>query len=162
VGARRAAFVLVSALVLSACGFHLRGDVNYPPSMAVTFIEARDHYTPFYRKLKAALQRGGVQVTADAGSAGAIVRILEDETGQRVVSVSARNTPAEYEVFYVVRYGFEVSGREVLASQQLSRTRDYNYDETLVLGKAAESSEIRDALADDLVGVVTRRLSSIQ
>lgn len=161
-GVRRAAFFLVSTLLLSACGFHLRGDVTYPPSMATTFIEAKDHYTPFYRKLKAALHKGGVQVTADAGSADAIVRILEDENGQRVVSVSARNTPAEYQVYYVIRYAFDVSGQEVLASQQLARTRDYNYDETLVLGKAAESSEIRDALADDLVGVVTRRLSSVR
>ncbi len=158
----RAVSLLVAALAMSACGFHLRGEVSYPPSMAVTYIEAGDHYTPFYRKLKAALKKGGVKVTAVPASASAVVRIIEDESGQRVASVTARNTPAEYEVFYVVRYALAAGGQEALAPQQLSLTRDYNYDETLVLGKAAESSEIRDALADDLVGLVTRRLSLAQ
>ena len=159
---RVAVFLLVITVALSACGFHLRGDVTYPSTMAVTYIEAKDQHTPFFRKLKATLQKGGVKVTTDPGSAGAIVRILEDEAGQRVVSVSARNTPTEYEVFYVVRYALDIGGREALASQQLSLTRDYNYDDTVVLGKAAESNEIREALADDLVGVVTRRLSSVR
>lgn len=159
--ARRGAGAALLVLV-SGCGFHLRGDVSYPPAMSRTYIEASDRYTPFYRKLKAALQGGGVTVTADPAFAGAVVRIIEDETDQRVVSVSARNTPTEYEVYYVVRYALEIGGSEALAAQQLTLTRDYNYDETLVLGKQAESGMIRDALADDLVGVVTRRLSSVR
>ena len=154
--------LLLAALVLPSCGFHLRGDVTYPPAMSVTCIETSDRYTPFYRKLKAALQDSGVKVTADPAGAGAVVRILEDQTDQRVVSVSARNTPSEYQVYYVVRYAVSMGGRELLPAQQLTLTRDYNYDATLVLGKESESNVIRDALADDLVGVVTRRLSSVQ
>ena len=153
---------MVLAIMLSGCGFHLRGDVTYPAGMAVTYIEAEDHYTPFYRKLKAALQDGRVQVNQNAASAGAIVRILHDETGQRVLSVSARNTPTEYEVFYIVRYSLEIAGKVAVAPQQLALNRDYTYDETLVLGKGEEANVIRQALADDLVGVVTRRLSSVR
>jgi LPS-assembly lipoprotein len=159
---RRHAVLAVLALLAGGCGFHLRGDVEYPPGMAVTYIQATDRYTPFYRKVKAALQEGGVRVTANAGDAGAVLRILQDETGQRVLSVSARNTPREYDVFYIVRYALEIGGREALPAQQLVLTRDYTYDETLVLGKDAEGEVIRQALADDLVGVVTRRLSSVR
>jgi LPS-assembly lipoprotein len=130
--------------------------------MARTYIEATDRYTPFYRKIRAALREGGVQVSSNPASAGAVLRILEDETGQRVLSVSARNTPREYDVFYVVRYSLEIAGKEALPAQQLVLTRDYTYDETLVLGKDAEGEVIRQALADDLVGVVTRRLSSVR
>lgn len=130
--------------------------------MATTYIEATDRYTPFYRKIRAALRNGGVQVTSNPSQAGAVLRILEDDTGQRVLSVSARNTPLEYDVYYVVRYSLEIAGKEALPAQQLVLTRDYTYDETLVLGKDTESEVIRQALADDLVGVVTRRLSSVR
>lgn len=145
-----------------ACGFHLRGDVSYPPAMARTYIAAEDRYTPFYRKVRAALREGGVQVTDSPAAADAVLRILEDESGQRVLSVSARNTPREYDVYYVLRYSLEIDGREALPAQQLALNRDYTYDETLVLGKDAESEVIRQALADDLVGLVTRRLSSVR
>jgi LPS-assembly lipoprotein len=156
----RAVLVAAAAALLASCGFHLRGAVDYPPGMAVTYIEAADRYTPFYRKVKAALRQGGVRVTANAGEAGAVLKILQDETGERVLSVSARNTPREYDVYYIVRYSLQVDGREALPAQQLVLTRDYTWDETQVLGKDAEGEVIRQALADDLVGMVTRRLSS--
>lgn len=160
------AFRGVTALLLAAlpaaCGFHLRGDVAYPPAMATTYIEANDRYTPFYRKMKAALRQGGVKVTANPASAGAVLRIIEDQSGQRVLTVSARNVPNEYDVYYVVRYSLEIAGKETLPAQELALNRDYTYDEKLVLGKDAESEVIRQALADDLVGLVTRRLSSVQ
>jgi LPS-assembly lipoprotein len=130
--------------------------------MAVTYIEAADRYTPFYQELKATLRQGGVRLTARPDDAGAVLRILHDESGQRVLSVSARNTPREYDVYYIVRYALEIGGSEALAPQDLSLSRDYTYDETLVLGKGGESDVIRQALADDLVGLVTRRLSSVR
>lgn len=152
----------IGLALIAGCGFHLRGDVRYPQAMQVTYIEAADRYTPFYQSLKTALRDGGVRVTTDVNAAGAVIRVLQDETGQRVLSVSARNTPREFDVYYTVRYALDINGREVLAPQQLTLTRDYTYDETLVLGKAAEEETIRQAIAEDLVGLVTRRLSSIE
>jgi LPS-assembly lipoprotein len=154
--------VVLPALLLGACGFHLRGDVPYPPEMALTYIDAKDRYTPFYQQLRRTLREGGLQVTQDPTRAGAVVRILDDENGERVLSVSARNTPNEFDVYYVVRYSLDIGGREALAPQSLALNREYSYDETLVLGKAAESDEIRDALARDLVALVTRRISSVR
>lgn len=157
-----AVLIPVLALLPAACGFHLRGDVKYPPAMAVTYIETTDRYTLFYRQLRAALRESGVQVTDDAARAGALLRILRDETGQRVLTISARNTPEEYDVYYVVRYSLQIGGTEAIAPQELVLSRDYNYDETQVLGKNAEAEMMRRALADDLVGLVTRQLSAVQ
>jgi LPS-assembly lipoprotein len=148
------------AAVLGGCGFHLRGDVSYPPAMKVTYLDAKDTYTPFYQQLKRTLHESGITVTSDPNAAGAVVHILHDESGQRVLSVSARNIPNEYDVYYVLRYSLELGGQEAIPAQQLSLDRSYTYDETEVLGKGAESDTIREALASDLVGVVTRRLSS--
>jgi LPS-assembly lipoprotein len=156
-----AAMVAVS-LLPAACGFHLAGSARYPPSMAVTYIDAGDRYTPFYRKLKDSLRQGGVRVTAVPTEASAVLRIHQDQSGERVLSVTARNTPVEFDVYYIVRYSLEIGGSEALPSQQLALNRDYTYDETLVLGKAAESDVIRQALADDLVGLVNRRLTSLE
>lgn len=158
----RIGLVWVLGALAAGCGFHLRGAVEYPPAMAVTYIDATDRYTPFYHQLRAALRAGGVRLTGDPTRAGAVLRILRDESGQRVLSVSARNTPREFEVFYVVRYALQIGGSEAIAPQELVLTRDYTYDETLVLGKGAESQVMRAALAADLVGLVTRQLSAVR
>jgi LPS-assembly lipoprotein len=160
--ARLRLILVLPALLIGACGFHLRGDVAYPPEMAVTYIEAKDRYTPFYQQLRATLREGGLQLTQDPTRAGAVVRVLDDSSGERVLSVSARNTPNEFDVYYVVRYSLDIGGKEVLAPQALALNREYAYDETLVLGKAAEADEIRNALARDLVALVTRRISSVR
>lgn len=156
--------VLLAALAVlqAGCGFHLRGDVKYPAAMAVTYIETGDRYTAFYQRLRAALRESGVQLTDDPARAGALLRILRDETGQRVLTISARNTPQEYDVYYVVRYSLQIGGTEAIAPQELVLSRDYNYDETQVLGKNAEAEMMRRSLADDLVGLVTRQLSAVQ
>lgn len=155
-----AATVLAVALLVG-CGFQLRGATQLPPSVGVVYIDTSDRFTVFYRQLTTAIRQENRRITRDSTAADAVIRILRDETGQRVLSVSARNVPREYDVFYTIRYSVLVDGNEVLPPEQLTLTRDYTYDETQVLGKALEEETLRESLAADLVGLVTRRVSSL-
>ena len=87
--------------------------------------------------------------------------ISVDETDQRVLSVSARNVPTEYEVYYSIEYALASGEESLLAPQFVTLTRDYTYDETLVLGKAKEESLLREAIAKDLVRIVLKQISSL-
>ena len=129
--------------------------------MQRTFISTSDEFSLFYRQLRRSLRSAGVEVTDSPDDATATLTILHDVTGQRVLSVSARNVPTEFEVFYTVRY--EVLSREgnLLEPQELTLTRDYTYDETLVLGKAKEEQLMRNAIVDDLVRIVMKQISAI-
>jgi LPS-assembly lipoprotein len=69
--------------------------------------------------------------------------------------------PTEYEVFYRVSFSVRVDGVEALPVERLALTRDVTFDETLVLAKSGEEQVLREALARDLVGLVTRRLAAI-
>lgn len=149
-------------LVLAGCGFQFRGTTDFPPQMAVMHIAAADRYSPFYRELVTVLRRSDVTLTDDPTAARTILRIITDDTGRRLLSVTARNMPAEYELYYRVRFSVDVDGVEVVPLEQLALTRDFAFDETKVLGKAAEEEIIRDAIASNLVGLVTRRLTAVR
>lgn len=149
-------------LLLAGCGFQFRGTTDFPPQMAVIHIAATDRYSPFYRELVTVLRRSDVTLTDDPAKARTIVRILTDDTGRRLLSVTARNVPAEYEVYYRVRFAVDVDGVETVPLEQLALTREYAFDENAVLGKAGEEEVIRQALASDLVGLVTRRLTAVR
>jgi LPS-assembly lipoprotein len=153
--------LLTVALSLPSCGWRLQGTSRLPQTMSVAYVETDDRYTDFNRALQDALRASGTRLAADPKDAIAIVRILSDESGQRVLSVSARNTPEEYEVFYAVEYSVANRDGELIAPQRLELTRDYSYDTTAVLAKQREQAILREALARDLAALVLRRLASL-
>lgn len=147
--------------VASGCGWRLQGTAKLHEVMAVTYVDTADRYSDFNRSLRESLEVSGARLVSDRTQATAVVRILKDESGQRVLSVSARNTPEEYEVFYMVEYSVEGLNGELIPPQKLELTRDYSYDITAVLAKQREQAVLREALARDLAGLVIRRLASL-
>lgn len=152
---------VLAATLLSSCGWRLQGTTRLSPVMATTYVETDDRFTDFNRALRESLQASGARLTARPEEATAVVRILKDESGQRVLTVSARNTPEEYEVFYLIEYSVNGRTDELIAPQKIELTRDYSYDETTVLAKQREQAVLREALARDLAGLVVRRLASL-
>jgi len=153
--------IVFLALVLSGCGFQMRGTATVPPEMARTYIEAIDHHSLFYRELRDSLRRSGIEVVDNPIDATATFTIYSDEAGQRVLSVSARNVPREFEVYYSIYYGVATTDTVILSQREQTLTRDYIWDETLVLGKEKEEQLLREAVVDDLIRVILIQLSSL-
>ena len=129
--------------------------------MERTYIQAVERNSLFHRELRSSLIAAGVELVDSPADASAILTISVDETDQRVLSVSARNVPTEYEVYYIVEYALESGEAILLEPQFLTLTRDYTYDTTLVLGKAREEQLLREAIVDDLVRLVVKQLSTL-
>lgn len=127
--------------------------------MESTYVETEDKYSLFYRTLGRELQASGVNVVDSIDEATAVLTIYLDQTDQRVLSVSARNVPTEFEVFYVVQYGLISGENTLLEVQDFSATRNYTYDPTLVLGKSNEQELMRSAIVDDLVRILLKQIS---
>jgi len=139
----------------------MRGALTTPAEMERTYIASVDRHSLFYRRLRAAMKAAGVQIVEDASAATATFTISIDETDQRVLSVSARNVPTEFEVFYTVEYGLDDGAKSLLEVQLRTLTRSYTYDSTLVLGKAKEEELLREAIVDDLVRIVLKQISTL-
>lgn len=148
-------------LLLAGCGFQLQGAFTPPPEMERTYIEASDRHSLLYRELRKAMREAGMQIVDDAAAATATLNLSYDETGQRVLSVSARNVPTEYEVYYTIEYSLYAGQQTLLEMQSRTLTRDYTYDPTLVLGKAREEELLRAAIVDDLVRIILKQISTL-
>ena len=157
----RAAAILLALLALAGCGFHLQRPARLLPAFDATWLEAADPYTDFHRALDDAMRASGTRFTRTRATATAVVEVLVDDSGQRVLSVSALNKPTEYEVYYTVRYRARFGEREVLPLQVLTLTRDYSYNAAALLAKEEEQRLIRAALARDIAELVVRRLAAL-
>lgn len=160
-GLRPYALIVTAGLLFGGCGFHLQGATTMPAAMRMTYLEAEDERSTFLLTLQRSLKASGSTITPDRAAATAVLHIERDETGQRVLSVSAANKPTEYEIFYTIKYSVTSEGKELLTSQTLTLTRDYSFDETTLLAKEQEEDILREALARDLTGIVMSRLASL-
>lgn len=129
--------------------------------MQRTYIDAVERNSQFHLELRRHLRMAGVEVVDAPDDTTAIFSISIDKTDQRVLSVSARNVPTEYEVFYMVEYAVSSGENSLLTPQFITRTRAYTYDETLVLGKAREEQTLREAIVQDLVRIVLKQLATL-
>ncbi len=154
--------LVVLTLALAGCGYQLQGRVAPAPDMVPVFVEIPDRNTDLARELERALKVSKVPTTAALSDARAVLQIVQDRSGRKVESISARNRPQEYRVFYSATYRVVVGDELILAPQNVTRTRIYTYDELEVLAKADEESLLRQALAREIAGVIARRMASLE
>ena len=148
-------------LGLAACGFHLQGRMPLPDSIRRVHVEAQDEQSDFVRALRASLIASGAELVDRPQPTAATVSIAQDRITERVLTVSARNIPTDYELTYEVEVGVRGAGRELMAPEEINLSRVYSFDEAKLLAKDREKAILQEALARDLAGVVLRRLSTL-
>ena len=156
-----AALLITIPLLLTGCGFQLSGSTDFPPGVSSVYIQTPDRYSPFYRELTKTVRESELTLADNPIDADSVIRVLIDDTGRRATSVSARNLPREYEVFYRVSYAVSIDDEEVLVPRQFVLTRSYTFDESQVRGKALEEQVLREAIAADLVGLLMQRIGAL-
>jgi LPS-assembly lipoprotein len=159
--APRALALLLATTLLGSCGFHLEGSAPLPARFTATWIEADDRQSDFVQGLRKSLAAAGARLPSSAEGASSVIHVVQDQLEQRVLSVSSRNSPQEYELVYRVRFSVSAGDKELLAASEVSATRDFTFDETQVLAKQREQDILRDALARDVVALVMRRISTL-
>lgn len=159
---KKIAIVLALQMVLiTGCGFQMRGATSVPTEMSRTFIETTDRHSLFYRRLRDNFRSAGIELVESPLDASATFSIISDITGQRVLSVSARNVPREFEVFYTVMYSLKTEKESLLDPRSQTLIRDYTWNETQVLGKEKEEQLMREAIVEDLVRTILIQLSAL-
>jgi LPS-assembly lipoprotein len=159
-------------VLLAGCGFHLQGRVALPERIASVNVTGGDPQGDLVTSLRRNLRIAGAELVdakaLEEGQPGVTLRIERDEFIERVASVSARNVPREYEMTYLVRFSVIESAaagetaRVRIESEELSVSRDFSFDERVVLAKSRERDVLRARLAEELAGIVLQRLASLR
>jgi LPS-assembly lipoprotein len=153
---------LFAVLALTACGFRLAGSDPLPPVMARPYLSLKNPYTDFSREFEHQLKSAGAELQPVRQGATATIEITNDLAVQRTVSVSATNIPTEYELTYTVTFAVQGVDKQLLAPQTISLSKDYSFEENLLLAKEHEADILRQQMARDLVSIAMRRLTSLK
>jgi LPS-assembly lipoprotein len=152
---------LALALLLSACGFQLRGNVVLPPVLQATLLEG-DRFSLLVSELDTVLRNAGAHMVDSRSQATAVLKVLDETSSQRVLSIGVAGRAAEYEIRHLVEYRLEDARGEVLVEKQtLSARRNFQFDENDVLGKANEEQSLTEEMQRDLALRIVQQLSIV-
>lgn len=152
--------LLVLALLVSACGFHLRQSVALPPSMQRIHL-AVNNGGDLQRNLARALRNAGISIEDASGPGVAELAVPQASFSTDTLSISGGARVTEYAVHYQVRFGVtDATGKVLLPPQDIQMSREYSYDATNTIGNDAQVEEIQRSLIDDMVQSILFRLQA--
>jgi len=153
--------VATIAIVLSACGFHLRGDVELPAVLQETFLQSKNPYTGMARALRSELQAAGATIMEASEQASAVLTIVKERSENRILSVGSSGKATEYELFEEVVFSLsDAQGNVLLKSQTLRMTRDLVFDEIELLGKLREAEQIHIEMRRNMARQIITRIGA--
>ena len=156
-------FVLIYSVVvlLSACGFHLRGSIELPVELTEVAIEGTRPNGELGIALRNGFARVGGQVVDSAASAQSVLVITQDSTSRRVLSVDSIGQANEYELAYTLGFRLDdPDGNNRVVQQSINLRRQYRYDPTTTLAKADEEARLIREMRQDAVRQMLRRLKA--
>jgi LPS-assembly lipoprotein len=149
--------LLLATLLLTSCGFHLRGQATLPfESMYISG-------PPVFANQLARAVRGGskTRVVATAKEAEVTLQVLTEARERSILSLSASGRVRELQIRYRVAFRVtDKNSREYLAANEILLKRDLTYADTDVLGKEQEESLLYRDMQNDAIQQVVRRLES--
>jgi len=159
-----AGFVLLAlALVVSGCGFHLRGAVDLPESLQQIAIGGTGFSRDLRRRLESSLRSNGVEVVKTADTGIPELRIVKEAHTKRAVTLNASGNVRDFDLSYSLEFLLAGTTDEILLPRQSIRVqRNFKYDQTDVLGKANEEKLLRRELLNEAVDQLLSRLRSLK
>src|SRR5947209_9422674 len=144
--ASASALVAIAAIcaLLSACGFHLRGEAVLPASLQHVHVQSADLFSPLRSNVEAALRRSGAKVENESGDGIAEIRLGAVSLAPVVRSVNANARVNEFTMLYHVELEIsDAAGKTVLPKQVIEQQRIYTFDQTQAIGTGAEQDVIK-------------------
>lgn len=148
--------ILALALLLSACGYHLRGALELPAGMKNVYLEGGS--APLHEQFKRAMEISSVSLASSPESAGIIVKIFDEDSQRRVLSLSSGGAANDFELAYRFNYEIVDSKNKVLmARQPIEIKREYFNDQLAIIAKDNEETVIRNEMYQQAVRTIVNR-----
>ncbi|MFN3239831.1 MAG: LPS assembly lipoprotein LptE [Pseudomonadales bacterium] len=152
-------FLLVSTLLLlTACGFHLRG--TGAPALDVQRVALSGSPRDLIDELGDTLKTIGVSVGGD-GEPEYRINLANESLTRRAVASSGAITVSEYEVRIVAIFSiFDAEGKELIPASELVAERVYSFDATNFVSNTEEEALLIEEMRQDIAGQLVRRFSA--
>ena len=150
--------VVFAVVLLTSCGFHLRGQTGMP--FATLYIDAAAPNTSLVTELRRSLELNNVKLVHTAEQADLVLNIVSEIPERQILSLAGSGRVNEYQLRYRVSLrAYDKQRQDWIPAEEMVQRRDYAYSDTAILAKEAEETLLYKSMRDDMVQQILRRLS---
>lgn len=154
--------ILVILLLLTACGFKLRGQISSLPFKTL-YISAPDGNTIGMNLERAIGTSSTTKVVANAEDAEATLEVISATSERIILSLSGGGRVRDFNLLYRVRYRlYDKQNVEIVPHTEVTLTRVLPFLDAQILSKEAEERLLQKDMEADAIQQMLWRLSTIQ
>ena len=146
--------ILGLILIISACGFQLRGDIN----ANFDSISISGGTSSFNKTLQRKFRQAGITITS-ASDAEKIVEIIKNSFTKTILTLTGTGAVSEYQLDYIVTYRFKSKDGSWNLPVTIETSRTYTYDDSDILAKDEEEKRLISGMEDQLIKTMTTQIS---
>ena len=137
--------------LLSSCGYHLTGAIKLPEGVNSIYLDGASPELKTRFKKSFGTDEG--KVTDNIENAGIIIRIYNEVSQRRILSLSAGGAANSFELDYDFNYDvFDAHNKALSQNQLVSIKREYFNNQQTVIAKDNEELVIRSEMYRQAVG----------
>ena len=155
---KRNLLVMGLAVLLSACGFQLRGTGTNELAIKELDLSARNAYGEVVTQLRQVLESSGVKVYS--GAPYKLV-LTDEQESQRILSYAGAGRTGEYQVSTVLNYDIRGESNLTLLSDKLEVQKIFIHDGSNLVGSDQEANDARKETRRELVQRMMLRLQQL-
>jgi LPS-assembly lipoprotein len=154
---RHLSWVILATMLISACGFQLRGTAP----LSFTKLHLQGAELSIKKDLKRALEVNGVKVVDQTEEAEMLLELVNETSEKRILSLSGGGLVREFELYYAVNFRTRAQNNPLWGKMQtIQIRRDFSYNDNALLGKAEEEAGLNLDMRKESVRAILRRLSA--
>ncbi|WP_299689578.1 LPS assembly lipoprotein LptE [uncultured Vibrio sp.] len=152
--------VILTVSLLSACGFHLRGDYSVPEELNKISVTSYDQYSTFTRMIKSQLRMNDVNIVPPAANIPNL-HIIRENVSERTLSLYQNTRAAEKELTFRASYRVTIPelGDKTFST---SVTRSYLDNPLTALAKSVERDMIEDEMRKLATSQILRQMARLK
>jgi LPS-assembly lipoprotein len=151
---------LIVGILVSGCGFHLRGKIPLSETLLLVAVESSD--SGLRQEMVEALEGAGAEVIGDVAAARSVLKLHDIKYERKVRTLDTRGKVNGYRLIYSLKYTVTgQDGAELRKSRPLRLERDFNFDSNQLLQTENEERVLREDMIRDMAQRIIRQLSTI-
>lgn len=154
--------ILTLSLLLSSCGFHLRGMMDMPRWLNHVAIIVEQGHRDLAPYLAEYIQSYNLIVDSSPAAAQYWIIIEHDSLKQQITSVSSSTTPRQYELIYTVQFKLvRAKGQEIIPTSAITVIRQATINSDRILGSNQEESLLLNEMRRDAAVQIMNKIGSV-
>ena len=148
--------ILLAALMVAACGYHLRGAYDLPKGMDKIYLEGG---SPIFREqLDTVLKSSAGKLVASPDKANAVLRIYNENIERRTLSLSNTGRSNDLELAGHLEFDVLDSKNAMLVTREaIDFRKEYYNDQQAAMAKDNEEIVIRKEMYQQVVRQIINR-----